>query len=132
LVIWLPNSRVWMGWRQISASGVLCQRCALVPAQHGGDFGLAAGHEDDELRLLRQGEADRVVGGRVAGVQRGDDVHLLWRQLRRGDGFRDRQIEQRHPRKAQPLRQVADFPTSSARVSMPNTCPTSRALRNRS
>jgi hypothetical protein len=77
LVSWLPNSRVWIGWRQSSASGVFANACVLVLAQHGGDLGLAAGHEHDELRLLVQREADGVVGGGVAGVQRGDDVDAL-------------------------------------------------------
>jgi hypothetical protein len=50
------------------------QRLGLVLAQHRCHFRLAAGHDDDVLGLLLQGEVDRVVSGGVAGVQGGDDV----------------------------------------------------------
>ena len=50
------------------------ERCRLVLAQCAGDFGLATGNQYDESGFLAQREADRVVGRRVAGVQRGDEV----------------------------------------------------------
>ena len=54
--------------------GCFRKRGILVPAQHGGHFGLATGNQHDEPGLLVQGKADGVIGGRVAGVQCCDDV----------------------------------------------------------
>ena len=76
------------------------QRRGLAGAQGGGDFGLAARHEDDVSGASGQREADRVVGRRVAGVQRGDDVHL-GRQQRRGDRLLDAQRVEVHACEAQ-------------------------------
>ena len=54
------------------------ERFVFMFAQHRGDLGLAARHQHDMVRLLGQRKLDRVVGRRVAGVQRGDDVDA-WR-----------------------------------------------------
>ena len=71
-----------MGWRQRSVSGGGAEGDVLARTQGGGDFGLAARHEHDEARAAGEGEAQGVVGGGVAGVQRGDDVDV-GRDLRR-------------------------------------------------
>ena len=91
-----------MGWRQSSVSGGGAEGDVLARTQGGGDFGLAARHEHDEARAAGEalnteskhriehdearaageGEAQGVVGGGVAGVQRGDDVDV-GRDLRR-------------------------------------------------
>jgi hypothetical protein len=90
------------------------QGFVLLAAQHGGDFGLAAGDEDDELRLLVQGEADGVVGGRIAGVQRGDDVDRSGRPASR---WRSRRAgEEGHAREAEPLASCATFDEFLARL----------------
>ncbi len=79
------------------------RRQALVLAQGGGHFGLAARHQHQVLRPVRQRKGDGVVGGGVAGVQGGDHIDHrrqlgLQRLLHRGG-------DKAHARKAQPLRQ---------------------------
>ena len=76
------------------------KRGVLVPAQHRGNLGLAAGHEHHVSGLFVESETNRVIGGRIAGVQRGDDVNVR-RQFGRGDRFLDRQVEKRHARKTE-------------------------------
>ncbi|MDR8096019.1 hypothetical protein KPB08_13850, partial [Burkholderia cenocepacia] len=68
------------------------ERFARVLAQHARDLRLAARHQHDVLRALREREADRVVGRRVARVQRGDDGDRVG-QLRRRDRIGDRQVQ---------------------------------------
>jgi hypothetical protein len=53
-----------------------------------------------------EGEADRVVGGGVAGVQRGDQVDLRG-QRGRINGVLDAQVEEGHAGEAQPAGQIA-------------------------
>ncbi|KFB72064.1 MAG: hypothetical protein AW09_002763 [Candidatus Accumulibacter phosphatis] len=78
----------------------LRQGFAFPAAQHAGDFGLTAGDENDEFRLLVEGEANRVVSGGVTGVQSGDDVHPRG-QLRRLDGVLDVQVQEGHARESE-------------------------------
>ena len=80
----------------------LCDRVAqcllLVLAQHRGNLGLAAGHEHDGACALVQREADRVVGGGVAGVQRGDDVDAPGQAVR-VDRFGHAEVLEAHARR---------------------------------
>ena len=55
---------------------------ALAVAEKRRDLGLAAGNKHDEARLLMQGEANGIVGGGIAGVQRGHNVDLAWEGVR--------------------------------------------------
>ena len=76
----------------------------LVLVQGAGQLGLAAGHQHHVLGFLLQAKGDGVVGGGVAGVQRGDHVDLLG-QLGAMRRFGHAQIEELHALKAQPLGQ---------------------------
>lgn len=88
--------------------GGFAEGFVLVLSQGGGHFGLAAGDQHDEAGLLGQGEANGVVGGGVAGVQGGDQVHP-GRQFWSGDGFLDAQVEETHAGKAEFFRQFPGF-----------------------
>jgi hypothetical protein len=63
-------------------------------------------------RLLVEGEADRVVSGRVTGVQRGDDVDPRG-QRRRLDGVLDAQVQEGHARETESLARLRACSTSS-------------------
>ena len=76
----------------------------LVLVQSPGQLGLAAGHQHHVLGFLLQAKGDGVVGGGVAGVQRGDHVDLR-RQGVAVRRFGHAQVEELHARKAQPLGQ---------------------------
>ena len=78
------------------------QRQRLGLAQAGRHLGLAAGHQHHEARLLGEAEGDRVVGGGVAGMQRGHDVDAR-RQLGRVGGLGHGEVEEGHAVEAQPL-----------------------------
>ena len=56
------------------AQHALGQGLTLVLAQHRGHLGLAARHQDNEPGAFFQSKADRIVGGGIAGMQRGDQV----------------------------------------------------------
>ena len=62
--------------------------------QGSRQFGLAAGHQGDEFGVMVQGEQNRLVGGGVAGVQRGDNIH------RPGLSSRDAPFHKIHPLEA--------------------------------
>ncbi|CAM2149265.1 hypothetical protein PT2222_210054 [Paraburkholderia tropica] len=101
----------------------LAERLALVATQHARHFGLTTRHHDDMARVLLEREAQRVVGGGIAGVQRRDDIDRR-RQLHRRDRVGHREIQKRHPLEAEPRRQflralhelVARLDTKDARV----------------
>ena len=82
------------------------QRLAL--AQAGSHFGLAAGHDDHRACLFLQAEGNGIVGGGVAGMQRGHHINALG-QLGRIGGFSHRQIQERHTPKAELLGQCTRF-----------------------
>ena len=67
-------------------------------------FGLAAGHQYHVPRLFVQAKGNGIVGGGVAGVQGGHDIHLLGQVSRVGRCF-GAECQKTHARKAQPLRQ---------------------------
>ncbi len=58
--------------------------------------------------MLAQGKTDGVVGGGIAGVQRGDDVDALG-QFRRADRFLDAEIEKPHAFELQSTSQFDGF-----------------------
>ncbi len=58
------------------------------------------------VRAPGQGELDGVVGRRVAGVQRGDDVDVLGQRVGT-DRLRHRGVDEGHVRKPEPCRQCA-------------------------
>jgi hypothetical protein len=90
----------------------------LLAAQLRGDFGLAAGDENDELRLLLEREANGVVGGGVAGVQRGDDVD---RSGKAGESMAFSTHRLRKDMRVKPSRRASwrERSTSSGRASTP-------------
>jgi len=53
---------------------IMADFLALVLAQLAGNFGLATGHQHDELRFLFQSKMDRIIGRRIAGMQRGHHI----------------------------------------------------------
>jgi hypothetical protein len=78
-----------------------------------------------------EGEADRVVGGRIAGVQRGDDVDPPGQRWRL-DGVLDAQPEEGHARETEPAARLRERSTSScARLDAVDVA-TSRCLKKRS
>ena len=71
-------------------------------------FSLAAGNQHKGPRLLLQSKGDGVVRGGIACMQRSDDIELAGQCFRLG-GLGHAQIDKRHARKAQLLRQFSGF-----------------------
>jgi hypothetical protein len=131
LVSWLPNSRVWIGWRQSSDSGVFANDCVLVLAQHGGDLGLAAGHEHDERACLCR--AKRMASS-VAVSQACSAVTMSMRSGSAASVMDSstRQVEEGHAREAEPPREFARAFDQFRRASRCRRCGRGPALKNRS
>ncbi len=76
----------------------------LVLAQARGRLGLAARHQHHVLRLFVQAKGNGGISGSVAGMQGGDDIHLL-RQRGRLRRFFGAERQKSHAREPQLLRQ---------------------------
>src|ERR1700738_1137036 len=60
----------------------VAERLSLVPAKHAGHLRLTARHDDDMARMPSQGEADGVVGSRIACVQCRYKIDGGWQPVR--------------------------------------------------
>lgn len=63
----------------------LVQRMRRMPFEPVREFRLTARHQRDEPRLVRECERNGVVGRRITGVKRGDDMHRAAFRARRAD-----------------------------------------------
>ena len=96
---WLPEFRVWIGWRQISDSGVLPKLAFLFLRSTLATS--AWQHGTSTTNLACSLARANWIASSVAVLQAWSAVTTSMRSGRRlGGGFSDRQIEEPHPRKS--------------------------------